>query len=380
MTPLHSPHRPPSSDDFGASYLERSWEPPEEVVLRRELVRTPGLQPEDIGVLAELLLRDPRLPSTMEAIRRDLQAQGWKMGKDRYNAIAGRLTKAGHLARVSVYDEATQRPTWVTRVYRNPANNEQYVDLGIAASQQVSVEVRVSRDSQPSGSRETRVSPGQRRKAENPQSEAGSRKTRDPETRVSPVQRRKAENPRSALLPPHPPEEEDSSSPTPPSRRSGSFPSQREEELEFSLEETATAEDFLQQMQRWQAGAATARSCAPKLLRTMREQGWPTLVGAGAEYRALLEAEVLKNTGGAASWTKCLPGWVRDLRRYALVRPQPEAAPAPGSGARLTAARGVIEACSVCDEYGWLLDDDDDAPQRRCTHPGVTRSEAEAAK
>ncbi|AXI91256.1 hypothetical protein SAM9427_36420 (plasmid) [Streptomyces sp. ETH9427] len=133
-------------------------------------------------------------------------------------------------------------------------------------------------------------------------------------------------------------------------------------------------------MQRWQAGAATARSCAPKLLRTMREQGWPTLVGAGAEYRALLEAEVLKNTGGAASWTKCLPGWVRDLRRYALVRPQPEAAPAPGSGARLTAARGVIEACSVCDEYGWLLDDDDDAPQRRCTHPGVTRSEAEAAK
>ncbi|MGA5284830.1 hypothetical protein ACPCSK_31170 [Streptomyces griseoincarnatus] len=377
---MHSPHRPPSSDDFGASYLERGWEPPEEVVLRRELVRTPGLQPEDIGVLAELLLRDPRLPSTMEAIRRDLQAQGWKMGKDRYNAIAGRLTKAGHLARVSVYDEATQRPTWVTRVYRNPANNEQYVDLGIAASQQVSVEVRVSRDSQPSGSRETRVSPGQRRKAENPQSEAGSRKTRDPETRVSPVQRRKAENPRSALLPPHPPEEEDSSSPTPPSRRSGSFPSQREEELEFSLEETAAAEDFLQQMQRWQAGAATARSCAPKLLRTMREQGWPTLVGAGAEYRALLEAEVLKNTGGAASWTKCLPGWVRDLRRYALVRPQPEAAPAPGSGARLTAARGVIEACSVCDEYGWLLDDDDDAPQRRCTHPGVTRSEAEAAK
>jgi hypothetical protein len=138
-------------------------------------------------------------------------------------------------------------------------------------------------------------------------------------------------------------------------------------------------------MQRWQAGAATARSCAPKLLRTMREQGWPTLVGAGAEYRVLLEAEVLKNTGGAASWTKCLPGWVRDLRRYALVRPQPEAAPAPGSGARLTAARGVaargvIEACPACDEYGWLLDDDDDAPQRRCTHPGVTRSEVEAVK
>ncbi|MBM7087162.1 hypothetical protein JTP67_00950 [Streptomyces sp. S12] len=375
---MHSPQRPSSSDDFGASYLERGWEPPEEVVLRRELVRTPGLQPEDIGVLAELLLRDPRLPSTMEAIRRDMQAQGWKMGKDRFNAIAARLTKAGHLARVSVYDETTQRPTWATRVYRNPANNEQYVDLGIAASQQVSGEVRETRDSQPSGSRETRVSPGQSRNAENPRSGAGSRKTRDPETRVSPGQSRNAENPRSGVHPPHPPEEEDSSSPTPPTHPTGALPSQREEGPEFSAEETAAAVDFLQQMQRWQAGAATARSCAPKLLRTMREQGWPSLVGADAGYLALLEAEVLKNTGGAASWTKCLPGWVRDLRRYALVRPQ--ATPAPASSSGQAGMRGVIAACHACDEYGWLLDDDDDGPQRRCTHPGVTRSDVEVTK
>ncbi|OSC57563.1 hypothetical protein B5181_32020, partial [Streptomyces sp. 4F] len=76
--------------------------------------------------------------------------------------------------------------------------------------------------------------------------------------------------------------EEDSSSPTPPTRRSGSLPSQREEGPEFAPEEIRAAEDFLQQMQQWQAGAATARSCAPKLLRTMREQGWPTLVGADA--------------------------------------------------------------------------------------------------
>ena len=348
---MHSPQRPSSGDDFGASYLERGWEPPEEVVLRRELVRTPGLQPEDIGVLAELLLRDPRLPSTMEAIRRDMQAQGWKMGKDRFNAIAARLTKAGHLARVSVYDETTQRPTWATRVYRNPANNEQYVDLGIAASQQVSGEVRETRDSQPSGSRETRVSPGQSRNAENP---------------------------RSGVHPPHPPEEEDSSSPTPPTHPTGALPSQREEGPEFSAEETAAAVDFLQQMQRWQAGAATARSCAPKLLRTMREQGWPSLVGADAGYLALLEAEVLKNTGGAASWTKCLPGWVRDLRRYALVRPQ--TTPTPASSPGPAATRSAIAACHACDEYGWLLDDDDDGPQRRCTHPGVTRSDVEVTK
>jgi hypothetical protein len=131
-------------------------------------------------------------------------------------------------------------------------------------------------------------------------------------------------------------------------------------------------------MQRWQAGAATARSCAPKLLRTMREQGWPSLTDADAGYLALLEAEVLKNTGGAASWTKCLPGWVRDLRRYALARPQ--TAPTPSGNSRPATARSVIEACPACDEYGWLLDDDDSGPQRRCTHPGSTRSDVEAAK
>ncbi|MEU4490069.1 hypothetical protein AB0H94_35230 [Streptomyces purpurascens] len=179
-------------------------------------------------------------------------------------------------------------------------------------------------------------------------------------------------------LPPHPPGEEDSSSPTPPSRPTGSLPSQREEGPEFSSEEITAAADFLQQMQRWQAGAATARSCAPKLLRTMREQGWPSLTDADARYLALLEAEVLKNTGGAASWTKCLPGWVRDLRRYALVRPQ--AAPAHRGSPRPAAVRSVIEACLACDEYGWLLDDDDSGPQRRCTHPGVIRSDVEAAK
>ncbi|MEZ0163038.1 hypothetical protein AB8850_35360, partial [Streptomyces griseorubens] len=168
------------------------------------------------------------------------------------------------------------------------------------------------------------------------------------------------------------------SSPTPPTHPTGALPSQREEGPEFSAEETAAAVDFLQQMQRWQAGAATARSCAPKLLRTMREQGWPSLVGADAGYLALLEAEVLKNTGGAASWTKCLPGWVRDLRRYALVRPQ--ATPAPASSSGQAGMRGVIAACHACDEYGWLLDDDDDGPQRRCTHPGVTRSDVEVTK
>ncbi|GHJ39487.1 hypothetical protein [Streptomyces sp. TS71-3] len=129
-------------------------------------------------------------------------------------------------------------------------------------------------------------------------------------------------------------------------------------------------------MRQWQAGARTARKSAVPLLRTMRRQGWPSIVGLDAGDRDLLEADVLKNTGGAASWTKCLPGWVEDLRRYTTVRPQAKVAQAGGRPALPRAA--VIAACPACDAYGWLLDDDDTGGQRRCTHPGVTRSEAEA--
>lgn len=124
--------------------------------------------------------------------------------------------------------------------------------------------------------------------------------------------------------PPHPPEEEDSSSPYPLTGATESLPSEPEEEAEsFTKDEIAAAERFLQQMKRWQAGAATARKCAPRLLRSMRAQGWPTLTGLDDEHLALLEAEILKNTGGAVSWPKCLPRWVDDLRLYDRVKPRP---------------------------------------------------------
>ncbi|MFB9539725.1 MULTISPECIES: hypothetical protein [Streptomyces] len=42
--------------------------------------------------------------------------------------------------------------------------------------------------------------------------------------------------------------------------------------------------------------------------------------------------------------------------------------------------RAVAADCPLCAEYGWLLDDDDSGPQRRCTHPGITSSEVEVAK
>ncbi|GGU11394.1 hypothetical protein [Streptomyces lateritius] len=295
------------SEEFGSSYLERAWEAPEEVVLRRELVRTPGLQPEDVGVLAELLLRDPRLPSTMEAIRQDLQAQGWKMGKDRYTAIAGRLTNAGHLARVSVYDEAAKRPTWVTRVYRNPANNEQYVDLGITASMQVRAEVRETRDSGTSELRVTRASPGHSRTAENPQSGSELRETRDSETDVSPGHGRNAETPRSDVHPPHPPEEVETSSPYP--LKSADRAKEGEGASSASNDEKLQAAyDFLQELPNpWRAGRATARKLAPKLIEAIAEQGW--------ELDADLAKKLTEAPEGIKSYPSVLARRVDDLPR-----------------------------------------------------------------
>ncbi|MDX3208704.1 hypothetical protein [Streptomyces scabiei] len=139
---------------------------------------------------------------------------------------------------------------------------------------------------------------------------------------------------RGMTPPPHPPEEEDSSSPYPLTGPTGSLPSQREEAGDFSKEETVAAERFLQQMKRWQAGAATARKSAPRLLRAMRTQGWPALPTLDDEHQALLEAEILKNTRGAHSWTKCLPGWVDDLRLYDLARSRPVSAQGADSGER----------------------------------------------
>ncbi|WP_331734763.1 hypothetical protein [Streptomyces sp. NBC_00887] len=322
------------TDEFGNSFLERAWEAPEEVVLRRELVRTPGLQPEDLGVLAELLLRDPRLPSTMEAIRGDLQARGWKMGKDRYKTITARLTRAGHLSRVPAYDSTTERPTWVTRVYRNPANNEQYVDLGITASMQVNAELRETRDSEcqpPAESRETRVSPGQSRNAENPQSGPELRKTRSPETRVSPGQSRNAENPQSGAHPPHPPEEVTTSSPNPLADTSGhtSLPSPREEaEAGYAEEDLQAAADVLQLLpDPWTQGKLNASKLAPKLLGVMAEQGWP---GIHSVDRALLTRQLTKNPHKITNPYRLLAGdRIPNLPRYAVVA----TTPAPGSTA-----------------------------------------------
>ncbi|MEU0732677.1 hypothetical protein [Streptomyces lavendulocolor] len=123
-------------------------------------------------------------------------------------------------------------------------------------------------------------------------------------------------------------------------------------------------------MRTWQAGRATAVKNSALLLRTMRQQGWPVITGMDGEIRELLEREIFKDTTGALSYARLLPGWLRDLRRFALVRPKDTQRSGAGNAAAVRAA--LIAACGRCDELGWVLDDDDDGPNVRCTHPGVS--------
>ncbi|MFH9439507.1 hypothetical protein [Streptomyces rochei] len=148
------------------------------------------------------------------------------------------------------------------------------------------------------------------------------------------------------LPPPHPPEEVDTSSPYPLTDSKGSLPSQREEAGEFSIEDIAAAERFLQTLRKpWQAGRATARRCAPLLLREMRELGWPSIREVD---QPLLEQEILKNTEGAKSPAHILPKWIRDLRLYSVVAKHGRRASGPGAGMCARHPNFAEGDCSPC--------------------------------
>ncbi|MFD8777553.1 hypothetical protein [Streptomyces sp. NPDC059916] len=312
------------NDQFGGATFSRAHEAPEEVVIGRGAAETEGLQPEDLGVLVYLLLLAPGALASAKDLAAGMRELGWKMSVDRFEVIAKRLAKAGHLSRESMYDSTTKRPQWQYWAYRNPANNPGYVQDGAAALSQVTGEIGDFPVSEASTTRETGDSPvstGQGRNRVFP--DFG--KSRTPDSAVPAGHGRNRGIPGSAGHPPHPPEEEDSSSPNPLTRATSGAQAAKEGEAEFAPEELRRAEAFLQQMKTWQAGGSTARKCAPRLLRTMRRQSWPALCDMDEDQQALLESEIFKNTGGAHSWVKCLSGWVEDLRIYDRARSRPAA-------------------------------------------------------
>ncbi|MFE2407084.1 hypothetical protein ACFXDE_01935 [Kitasatospora sp. NPDC059408] len=319
----------------GSALVVRAWEPPEEVILSRHIIESPGLQPEDIGVLARLLVRDPGQPSTILALARELHEAGWKMGESRFAAIFKRLKKAGHVQHVSEFNPATNRPQWVVRVYRNPANNDQYVQNGVEAASQVraeTVESSVSPAERPREAVETDVSRGQSETVETTDSGAKPWKSGIRKTTVSRGQSRNRGNHGFAVHPPHPPEEVDTSSPNPltqPAAPAG-------EEAGFSPEQTVAAGRFLQELPApWAVGRRTAVRLAPKLLEAIAEQGW--------DLDQALVAELTKNPNGINSHSRVLATRIDDLPLHAVVRPAPRTVAPPGR----RAARTMCTCCGV---------------------------------
>jgi len=333
---------------FRDARIERAWEPPEEVVVSNGIAYSPFLQPEDYGVLIRLLLRDPRLPSTMAAMAAEMRESGWKMGDDRFRVIFNRLKKAGHVKQVSEYNATTERPEWVIRVYRNPANNDQYVALGIEASSQVSGGSGKNPDSAAGpggGSGKTRVSPGQSGSGIFPDPGPDPGFSGSGKTRVPRGQRPDPENPDFASPPPHPPEEVDTSSPYPLADQevgAGGSAAPTGEEVDVSAEKTAAAEQFLMTLPgQWRCGRKSAKTLAPVLAVAAREQGW--------QLDDVLVAELTKNPGGIRRFSSVLSGRIEDL-------PLREGAARNGSGPR----SALAPWCGECN-YG----EEPDSPVQR---------------
>jgi hypothetical protein len=241
--------------------IQRAWEAPEEVVFPRYLIDGPGLQPEDIGVLAHLLLRDPGAPSSVAALATECQQRGWKVSEYAMRGIVKRLKAAGHIHQDRVYNQTTGRLDWVFSVYRNPANNQMYVDsVRFVGSQQIGR----------SDSSALNESAGQADSLAINETEASRWLPTNGNADVSAGHGRFVGSQRIGANPPHPPEEVETSSPYPLKQ-----PAAPTEEEDFTADQLSAAEHFLQLLPApWTVGRKTAQRLAPKLLEAITAQGW----------------------------------------------------------------------------------------------------------
>lgn len=298
----------PSGPEFGRSLIQRAWEAPEEVVFPRYIVDSPGLQAEDIGVLAHLLLRDPDQPSSVTALATECQQRGWKISEYAMRSIVKRLKKTGHVHQDRVYNATTGRLDWVFTVYRNPANNQTYVN-SVTGEMPSSGRFVGSQQIGQADSLAPNESAGQADSLVINESGAIRWDSTNRNGRVSAGQGRHVGSQRIGASPPHPPGEVETSSP---------YPHKPEEEAErFTPEEILAAEQFLQLLPTpWAAGRQTAKRQAPKLLEAATEQGWQ-LDGA-------LATELTKNPGGIHNYPAVLKTRIADLPlRAAAQTPQP---------------------------------------------------------
>ncbi|WP_448334005.1 hypothetical protein [Streptomyces sp. DSM 41534] len=285
----------PTAEDLRGAPVLPGFELPDSVTLACGVVHADGLQPEDIGVLAWLRLRDPRKPAKQEDLAREMQAQGWKMGKGRFASIFQRLKAAGHIKHHCPYNPETGRPEWRIEFFMNPANNDQYINSGISSFPQAGAGFPKTGDPQVErafGNPETGVSAGQKGFPVSGDPLPDSQKPGIPSRVIDAGQARNPENPVSGPIPPLPPGGGGGSSPYPLHDEAQPQP----EGKAFSAEEIAAAAGLLQELpDPWVIGEDDARRIAPKLLTQMRRKEWPTL--PKTDHKALT-ACLTANPGG----------------------------------------------------------------------------------
>lgn len=309
--------REPSEEDLRNAPVLPGFELPDHVTMGRGVVLGDGLEPEDIGVVAFLKLRDPRRPATQADLAREMQAHGWKMGKARFAAVFQRLKAAGHIKHSPAYNPETGRPEWRIEFFLNPANNDQYVNSGISAFPQVGAEnpeTGVSQVEQLFENPETGVSRGQKESPVFGNPEANPRKTGFPSADVLAGQGRISENRVFGSTPPHPPEGGGNTTPSPhKTGRAAKWEAAcalHADDYQPTAEETKEANSFLQDLPgKWQMNVDQARDLAPLLASRLHE--------LGLEMDTLLEIELMADDpkDPVRLPSRVMPTRIRNLKR-----------------------------------------------------------------
>ncbi|MEV5605723.1 hypothetical protein AB0L33_30235 [Streptomyces sp. NPDC052299] len=345
-----------SQNEFLSAQIRRAWEPPEEVVVPAPLAFSPDLQPEDYGVLLRLLLRDPELPSAVNALAAEFQASGWKMGDTRLRGVMKRLRKAGHVHRErDGYDAEAGRPRWAFAVYRNPANNPDRASPRASTSSQVSPTRGFSterRSTPRSDALDSNVYAGQRDTLDSSGSESDTLESDALDSNVYAGQRDTLDSNGSDVAPPTPPyrEEEDSSSPT-----SSSVTAVPAGAPATDATAIAAASEFLAELPgHWACGRRTAAEFAPLLAEAVQAQGW--------ELGADLVQQLTRRASARRGITSVLRERIEDLPRYRAVRRALEQARSRSAAGQVPGQQLALE--DQADAQGAAALPEDVSPER----------------
>lgn len=259
-----------------AGHLGRGQEPKPSVTLHRHMVYGSGLtHPLDYVTLAHLLFMVSEGRSfTVADVVTALREQGIRsgngsslIGKDAVYDAFKRLISGGFVRRL---DQAKGRSFGAVEyeLYEQPGYNVDWQPSSDPYRFDGDSALRALPEAVPAGNDKV---PGRSASGIGGYADAGCADARSAKRRVSAGRSASGIAGSADRFPPHPPEEVETSSPYP--LKQSAVPT--EEEADFSPEQIAEAERFLQMLPApWTVGRKTAQRLAPLLLEAAAAQGW----------------------------------------------------------------------------------------------------------